>query len=409
MLSMRLALVDTLFSWPPHGGACTDVYYTARELQAMGHEVCLFMAYRAGQRERAAATTDALPFPSERIEINQHKFDIVDFTSELRTKVDAFAPDAVLVCDAFFIKPHIGDALAHYPQAWRYYAYEAVCPRDHRRFLNGERCEKDYFSTPNECRQCAVDGMGAEIRSGLWSPWTEEFVLTCADRTRYYDHYRDALARAKAVIVYNEIQRDLIATVNPNVHVVPGGVDLDQFPEMESPREGKSIILMTGRCEDPAKGFSTLLDAAKKLAAQRDDFEVWATTDIESESDYFKPLGWKSHEEALALCREASICVVPSLWHEPFGMVAVEAMAAGRPVVAADGGGLSGIVDHEVTGYLYPHGGVDTLANYLSLLLDDADLRKRMGRAGAERVTAHYDWPKVVNEHYPEILEALQS
>ncbi len=410
MCCMRLAFVDLLFSWPPHGGACTDAYYTARELQHLGHDVCLFMLKVPGQRERAAARPGDLPFPSATIEVPAGDFDIPRVMEAVRAAVDSFAPESVVIGDAFFAKPHLAKALAHYPQAWRYYAYEASCPRDHRRFLQGQRCENDYFSTPDICRTCAVEGMAAEIRSGVWSPWVDEFVATRADRVDYYAYARDALAKAKAVIVYNDIQRDLLQPINPNIHVVPGGVDIDRLAVAPANQSDKAIILMTGRCEDHAKGLSILMEAGKLLAAERHDFEIWATLDDPSAAtDFFKPVGWKSHDEAIQLCNQSTMCVVPSLWHEPFGMVAVEAMAAGRPALVADGGGLSSIVDHGETGYVYPATDATSLANYIATLLDDRARCERMGQAARARAESHYTWSRVVGNHYSAIIEALRS
>jgi glycosyltransferase involved in cell wall biosynthesis len=70
---------------------------------------------------------------------------------------------------------------------------------------------------------------------------------------------------------------------------------------------------------------------------------------------------------------------------EGFGMVALEAMERGRPVIAADIGGLGELVEHEVTGLLVPAGEAEPLAQALELLGGDLELAARMGEAGRRR------------------------
>jgi D-inositol-3-phosphate glycosyltransferase len=90
----------------------------------------------------------------------------------------------------------------------------------------------------------------------------------------------------------------------------------------------------------------------------------------------------------------ADICVVPS-FYESFGMVAIEAMACGRPVVASRAGGLQFTVREAQTGLLVPPGDSVALADALEHLLGNPALRKQMGTAGL-RVAHRYRWSQVV-------------
>jgi glycosyltransferase involved in cell wall biosynthesis len=89
--------------------------------------------------------------------------------------------------------------------------------------------------------------------------------------------------------------------------------------------------------------------------------------------------------QVMAAWAHASIAIVPSVWHEPLGQVAVEAMLAGRPVVASDVGGLRDVVRDGDTGLMVPPGDPGILAAALDSLLDDPALRHRMGQAGRAR------------------------
>jgi glycosyltransferase involved in cell wall biosynthesis len=92
-----------------------------------------------------------------------------------------------------------------------------------------------------------------------------------------------------------------------------------------------------------------------------------------------------AHEDVLAAWPHCTLAIVPSLWPEPFGVTAVEAMAAGRAVVASDTGGLRDIVAHEKTGLLVPPGDALALGDAIARLLGDPAERQRMGEAGRER------------------------
>jgi len=114
------------------------------------------------------------------------------------------------------------------------------------------------------------------------------------------------------------------------------------------------------------------------------------------------------HDEVAASFAAAAVAVVPSRWAEPFGLVAVEAMAAATPVVVSDVGGLADIVVPGVTGLRVPPGDPVALAGALDRLLADPGLRRRMGDAGrarARRYTAGAVVPQVI-EAYGRALRA---
>jgi glycosyltransferase involved in cell wall biosynthesis len=88
--------------------------------------------------------------------------------------------------------------------------------------------------------------------------------------------------------------------------------------------------------------------------------------------------------QVMASWIRASVAVVPSVWNEPQGQVAIEATLLGRPVVASDAGGLRDVVRHGVTGLLVPPGDPGALAAALDGLLENPDTRQRMGEEGRQ-------------------------
>ncbi|MBI3119332.1 MAG: glycosyltransferase family 4 protein, partial [Candidatus Hydrogenedentes bacterium] len=350
-----------------------------------------------------------------------------DAPERLRAAVAAWGPDVVLVGDGFFLKPLVIEALAAWPVIARYYAYEAICHRDILHFKEGAPCPLNYFETPEVCRRCALEAMAPMLKRGLRTAWVDEYLAARAYAPEYYVRAAQALERVRAFVVYNELMAAQLRRFPGKAIIAPGGVDLETFgesgvwslesggPELRTQNSEPStsshsqpVILMSGRAEDPVKGAEVLLYAGRRLAEKRDDFLIKITMPLDTPRTlWFEPVGWQLHSEMQRLYAEAAVCVVPSLWDEPFGMVAVEAMAAGCPVCASRVGGLQHIVEHGRTGFLFERGNSAELAQQLAQLLDDPALRHEMGRAARARVEQEYSWPRVVSRYYLPLLERI--
>ncbi|GHF75739.1 glycosyltransferase involved in cell wall biosynthesis [Amycolatopsis bartoniae] len=193
--------------------------------------------------------------------------------------------------------------------------------------------------------------------------------------------------------------------------VVPCGVNLDRFgaegPAAE--RGAKHRIVSVGRLV-PRKGFATAISALAgvpdtelviaggpdhgKLA---DDAEARRLRELAQRcgvADRVHLLGKVSRTEMPALLRSADL-VVCTPWYEPFGIVPLEAMACGRPVVAAAVGGLTDTVVDGVTGELVPAKRPDLLAATLRRLLDNPAQREAYGVAGMDRAHSRYSWDRI--------------
>ncbi|MEV6343941.1 glycosyltransferase family 4 protein [Actinoplanes sp. NPDC051851] len=115
------------------------------------------------------------------------------------------------------------------------------------------------------------------------------------------------------------------------------------------------------------------------------------------------------HGHALTALMAASDCyLVPSLY-EPFGMVALEAAAAGTPVAAADTGGLAEIVEHGVTGVKFPPADPDGLAWETGAVLDDRDGARELARAARVRARDDFNWPAIAARTAHVYAVALRS
>lgn len=204
------------------------------------------------------------------------------------------------------------------------------------------------------------------------------------------------------------------AEVIPHPPMVPD--DLLQIAE-RTPRPGflpaeDGFLLFAGALT-PHKGVDVLLEAHRRmrnkvrlllLGTKRHDTPVIDDPDVTVAYDVPNP-------QVLASWSRASIAVVPSVWHEVLGFVTVEAMITGCPVVASDVGGLREIVRHGSTGLLVPPGDPGALAEALDNLLDNPDLRRRMGEAAkvaARNFGARNAVPRIV-ETYEDALRDRQG
>lgn len=204
------------------------------------------------------------------------------------------------------------------------------------------------------------------------------------------------------------------------IDVIPCGVDTALFSPMD-PIEARRqvglddqrVLLFVGRL-DPIKGAETLLRAFVSLRRElresatllvvggtRDD--SWNGTGeaarlrrltvelgIDASVRFLGPLP----QERLSLYYAAADCCLMPSYYESFGMVALEAMACGTPVIASRVGGLATTVQDGVTGYLVPEGNPEALAERTAQLLRDDTLRRRLG-AEALRWARQFQWETV--------------
>lgn len=209
--------------------------------------------------------------------------------------------------------------------------------------------------------------------------------------------------------------------------VVPNGVDLPPEPTAECPpREdfaapGERLLFHLGRLV-PEKGAAVLLEAMPLLLRRHpvrlviggvgpyaDDLKRRAAALGIAERVHFA--GWLTEESAAALYRLADVTVVPSTY-EPFGIVALEAMAAGAPLVGSDVGGLGEIIRHESNGLKAEPGDPLSLAEQIDRLLIDRPLARRLAAQGYRDVRDCYTWERVALQTetvYRQVLDAWST
>ena len=222
-----------------------------------------------------------------------------------------------------------------------------------------------------------------------------------------------------------------------HVEVIPPGVDLTRFYPIY-PEEAKEFIgvppcehmlVFVGRIE-PLKGLDTLIQAIAMLrkegvladyplclsviggdphaSDEEMNAEMARLHDLREQlgmEDLVTFLGKRSQDTLPYYYSAAEAVVMPS-HYESFGMVALEAMACGTPVVASQVGGLAFLVQHGVTGYTVPVDEPEALADCLKELIKNRGLREKMGQQAAE-FARQYGWNVIarrIEEVYREVL-----
>lgn len=204
-------------------------------------------------------------------------------------------------------------------------------------------------------------------------------------------------------------------------NVIPNGVDLEHFSPDVSPIDrfcdGKINILFVGRLEK-RKGLGYLLKAYQRVKEEITNSRlIIVGPGIRLRRKYEKQVrrseledviftGHVDYDELPRYYKTADIFCAPATGRESFGMILLEAMAVGKPIVASNVGGYASIVAHGVDGLLVPPKDDKELARALVSLMIDEPLRQRMGAMG-KRKAQDYTWERIAKEildYYRRIL-----
>lgn len=204
--------------------------------------------------------------------------------------------------------------------------------------------------------------------------------------------------------------------------IIPNGIDYSHFSANAKPllqyQDGKINILFVGRLEK-RKGLRYLLDAYGKLKwdlpnirlivvgpgnPDKESYRIMSSHNLQD----VEFVGRVSYEDLPRYYASADIFCSPATGAESFGIVLLEAMAAGKPVVASDIEGFRGIITDGEQGLLVPKKDSDALANALGTLARDPDLRRKLGSQG-NRSAEGFRWEVVsgrVENYYESCLQA---
>ena len=386
---LRVAHVSATFP-PYHGGTGNVAYHNARELARLGHEVHVFTAARAGYD--AAGWDDPGGFAVHRL------------SALFRFGNAPFLPGLARLGP--FDLVHL-----HYPF---YFGAETLLASS---WLSGQRFILTYH-------QDVLFSGPLRYPEKLHHRLVARHILRRATRViaTSWDY-----ARASRI-------RELLVEREDAVDVLPNGVDAVRFhPSVDGAacraRSGLSpmdrVITFVGGLDRAHhfKGVPVLLDALARLPDP--DIKLLIVGDGDLRPGFRRRAAELGLADRVTFCGRVSdddlpghyaagdVSVLPSTtMGEAFGIVLLEAMATGRPVVASRLPGVRTVAVDGMTGLLAEPGTADDLASKLRTLLDDPPLRARMGEAGRWLVEQQYAWPRIgerLEQLYVGVLAQAES
>ncbi|NNN02944.1 MAG: glycosyltransferase family 4 protein [Acidimicrobiaceae bacterium] len=296
-----------------------------------------------------------------------------------------------------------------------------------RRSLRGRREEFDLIHDD----QCIAPGIAALRREGwpiletLHHPITVDRRIALEHATsrlqrygirRWYGFVKTQIRVLRAlgpvVTVSESSRRDIereMGVPRERVHVVPVGVDHEIFRPRPEVARRPGRLMVTSSSDAPMKGLVPLLHAVATVRATRPIElvligrpEPGGRVDQVIEElglrDVVTTIAGVSDEEMAVHYAQSEIAVVPSLY-EGFSLPAIEAMACATPLVATTGGAIPEVVgEHGVTALLVEPNDSAALVGAITTMLDDPDLRRRLGEGGRQRVLDRYTWEVTARE-----------
>ncbi len=189
------------------------------------------------------------------------------------------------------------------------------------------------------------------------------------------------------------------------VHLVPNGVDPRLWKLTDAAVERGPLVVAWGRVQYE-KGFQVLVRAIAELRSRIPDVrcviagrgsylpELQTQIDVEGVTDIVDLAGFVPDDELRRILTRAGCVIIPSLY-EPFGIVALEGMAAGAPTIVARTGGLAEILDGTQAGLLFEPGDHHDLADRIEQVLSDPDKGAAMSDAAATLIEHRYTWDAI--------------
>jgi glycosyltransferase involved in cell wall biosynthesis len=257
-----------------------------------------------------------------------------------------------------------------------------------------------------------------------FNPWAQNFSLRGTYNWFYTalnaDWEKKAFSQAKAIVaVSKQVERELVEIGVPpeRIRVILNGVDLQEFSPGEAKRqtwglpEGVTLGLFAGNAQTPRKNLDTVLRALAQVPELQ--LVVAGTTtgttypQLVASLDLSKRVHFLEHRSDVPeLMKAVDLLVFPSRY-EPFGLVVIEAMAAGLPVITAATTGAAEIITPECGIVLSEPDDIQALARALSLLTSDRGQRHEMGQA-ARTIAQQYSWTSMA-QTYVDLFEELSK
>lgn len=252
----------------------------------------------------------------------------------------------------------------------------------------------------------------------------------CRNRQHLYRMSRPVIKRWRSrlhgsIAVSPAAMRYVSEAFPGEYEIIPNGIDVDHFSQRAAPwpqyQDGKTNLIFVGRLEK-RKGLRYLLEAYGKLKWDMPDLRLIVVGPGTPDKDSYHVLssqnlqdvefvGRVPYEDLPRYYASADIFCSPATGGESFGIVLLEAMAAGKPIVASGIEGYRGVMQHGIQGRFFQNKSVESLASELQTLILAPDLRRKMGEQGST-AAQQYRWPEVarrVEQYYDSCIQVAHG
>jgi len=245
-------------------------------------------------------------------------------------------------------------------------------------------------------------------------------ILAASEQKKYIPLSQDALNKAKKIIaVSGDTKGWLLETFGKDflrkTRIIPGGVYLEDFPLTKKLKiinkkyklKNKKVVLFTGKLT-PQKGVEYFIKAAKEIKGdiyiigdgpERENLENLTYKLRLNNVHFLGYMGKDREEEFKEFYYRADVFVAPSVWDEPLGLVILEAMATKTPVIATRKGGIPLAVKDGINGFLIRPKNSKQISEACNKLLENDELRKKMGIAARQTVEDKFVWKKIAKKY----------
>lgn len=389
---MNICLVATGFSPDDGGGIGTYIFNLSQELTALGHKVFVITKTLKEEKEEIINGVSIYRATSR-------------YISRLESYLPGLAWSQFVAWKIKEIDKRYGIDIVEFPN-WEGVGFRYLLKKRRKPVVT--RLHTPYFET------LLIDKGEARANLGdKFTCWMEKAAVKRSDYlTSATEYHKNFIASA-----YN-IDKNRIT-------LLPLGIQVPVLKELPPEHPNILKLLYVSRLEK-RKGVLTLMEAIPKVLKGFSDAEFYFIgTDRphapggrcfkeyfqEKFKDYTEKvhfLGYVSYNELNKHYTESDIFVVPSVY-ESFGLIYIEAMAYGKPVICCDTGGASEVVENGVTGFLVPASNSDLLAERILELLKNKELRKKMGRNGRIRVQNKFSSRQMAKMTADLYMEAIKN
>lgn len=360
------------------GGAEVIVFTLRDALRERGHEVRVFSS---------SASAESLPLLADdlchgTLDEDRTSLQCMNLSafSQLKKAINSFKPDVVHI-NLYLtqLSPFILRALDGVPTIYYAQWYRTICPIGTRLLPTGKDC---HLPVGIACLKQSC------IPRHYWPRLMAQMAINHAWLSRFNRVTAISMAVAKQLRAFGGDSFQHVDIVYPGT------------PWMQPRTEEDMAVVPTVVCAGrlvPEKGIDILIKAFGQIYSSHQDMRLIIVGDGPSRDALMhltdnlglvKVVDFTGHlpqANTSAIIRQGWCLCVPSLWKEPFGMIAAEAQMLGIPVVASGTGGLVEVIEDGITGYLVPPGNINALTERLQLIISNKNLTKKLGIQSHER------------------------